>query len=505
MRTKRAVYNTLVSLLLQIVVTVTGLILPPLIIGTFGSETNGLINSISQFLKYIALLEGGVGPVIKAALYKPLAEKNDYQLKSVLNTAEAFFKKLSAFFAVYVIFLIVIFPLLNETSFDWIFIAALILVSATNTFAQYFFGITYFILLQANQKLYIANCIQIITIIINTLLTIILIYLGSNILTITLVSSLVFIARPILLSWYVKKHYRIKEIHTEEEIELKQKWDALAQHLANIVRTSSGVLVLTVFTSLKEVSVFAVYNMVAMAVRNIVLTFSAGMGAVFGSMIAKGETRLLDRSFKIYEFVTNTVSIIFFTTAGMLIIPFMQIYTRYFDDADYIRPMFAYFLIISFAVYCTRTLYSSIVTAAGKFKATNKGAFIEAAIGLGLSIILVNIFGMTGVAFALVVAIIYRKTDLAFFASRNILKRSFALYLKRMVISIFNVVLIVIVVNFILPTINPDNFFIWAIYGVAIFMLSSVITVLIGFVFYKVELKEMVLKLKRVVRTKIKT
>ena len=40
----------------------------------YGSDVNGLVSSITQFLGYIALVEGGVGGVIRAALYKPLAK-----------------------------------------------------------------------------------------------------------------------------------------------------------------------------------------------------------------------------------------------------------------------------------------------------------------------------------------------------------------------------------------------------------------------------------------------
>lgn len=61
MRSKKALANISVALILQIVAIICGLILPRLIISTFGSDVNGLINSITQFLGYIILLEAGVG------------------------------------------------------------------------------------------------------------------------------------------------------------------------------------------------------------------------------------------------------------------------------------------------------------------------------------------------------------------------------------------------------------------------------------------------------------
>ena len=500
MRTKRALYNTVASLFLQFVTIGTGLILPPLIIGTFGSETNGLLNSITQFLKHIALLEAGVGPVTKAALYKPLVTKDDKQLKAILNTATIFFKKIALIFIAYIIILVLIFPLLSETNFDWLFISSLILINAISTFFQYYFGITYSLLLQADQKLYISNLIQISTLTLNAICILILINLGSGIHIITLVSSLIFVSRPLILSYYVKKHYKIDKIETTETVKLEQKWDALVQHIANVIRSSSGVLVLTIFATLTEVSIFSVYNMVVMALRGIVLTFSSGIGAVFGSMIANGEWKKLNRTFKIYEFITSSVSIVFFTTAGLLIIPFMHIYTRNFTDANYIRPLFAYLLITSVAIYCMRTPYTSIVTASGKFRETNKGAFIEAFIGLALSVILVINFGMIGVAIGATIAIVYRMIDLSCFASRRILKRALTIFFKRIFVSIVNVFLIIIVVVNLFPSLNPSTYLNWTLYGVIIFLISSIITITLALVFYRHEFQKIIMKLKRVIK-----
>ena len=69
-----------------------GLIIPILIIKYYGSNTNGLVSSITQFLSYIVLLEFGIGPVVKNALFKPLVEKNKKNIEDVLATAKHFFR-----------------------------------------------------------------------------------------------------------------------------------------------------------------------------------------------------------------------------------------------------------------------------------------------------------------------------------------------------------------------------------------------------------------------------
>ena len=76
-REKLLVYNSITSLVGQIASVICGFVLTRLILGRYGSETNGLVASITQFLGFISFLELGIGAVVKSALYMPLAEGLD--------------------------------------------------------------------------------------------------------------------------------------------------------------------------------------------------------------------------------------------------------------------------------------------------------------------------------------------------------------------------------------------------------------------------------------------
>ena len=56
MRSKKAILNIISSLMLQITILICGFIVPKVIITNFGSNVNGLVSSITQFLAYITLL-----------------------------------------------------------------------------------------------------------------------------------------------------------------------------------------------------------------------------------------------------------------------------------------------------------------------------------------------------------------------------------------------------------------------------------------------------------------
>ena len=97
MRSRRALLNTIVQLLLEIVTVISGFIVPRLIIKTYGSDANGLVVSISQFFGYLTILQSGIGGVAKAALYKPLAENNNDEINSLVKAISNFFKKIGFF------------------------------------------------------------------------------------------------------------------------------------------------------------------------------------------------------------------------------------------------------------------------------------------------------------------------------------------------------------------------------------------------------------------------
>ena len=65
--------NIVTSLMNQAVTLACGILIPHMLISTYGSEAYGISVSITQFLSYISLLEGGIGGVARAERYQPLA------------------------------------------------------------------------------------------------------------------------------------------------------------------------------------------------------------------------------------------------------------------------------------------------------------------------------------------------------------------------------------------------------------------------------------------------
>ena len=61
MRTKQALKNMVASLMLQIVVALSGIIVPRFFTAFYGSTVNGFVSSVNQFITYMNLVEAGIG------------------------------------------------------------------------------------------------------------------------------------------------------------------------------------------------------------------------------------------------------------------------------------------------------------------------------------------------------------------------------------------------------------------------------------------------------------
>ena len=92
-------FTTLSTLLLEIVTLISGLIMPRLVLSYFGSTSNGLISSITQFLGFSTILRAGLGGAIRAALYRPIAENDNDKISAIMAATERHMNKVAAIIA----------------------------------------------------------------------------------------------------------------------------------------------------------------------------------------------------------------------------------------------------------------------------------------------------------------------------------------------------------------------------------------------------------------------
>lgn len=495
-RRQKLLLNTGSALVYQVITLACGFILPKFIIPYFGSAANGLINSITQFLTIITLCECGVGAVVQSALYRPLADKNDEEISKVVISSNRFFNKIIRLLVAYVVVLMIVYPFIIEDKFPYLYTAAMVLILALSYFAQYYLFLTYRLLLNADQLSFIQLGAHSLALILNTVFTIVLIKLGASVHIVKLGSVAAFLIQPLLIKFYVDKHYHINLKLRLTDEPLKQKWNGLAQHIASVVQSNAATFVLTVFSTLENISIYSVYYLVAHGIRQVIVSLNTGIKAMLGNMLAKNETDTLNRTFATVEFVFHTLVTLLFTVTGILILPFVRIYTANFTDASYIQPLFGVLMVTGQAVYCLRIPYEMMIQAAGHYKQTQTSSIIEAVTNIVLAVILVINFGLVGVAISTIVAIGYKTVYLAFYIRRNILYRSIRHFLKHVMVDTVCVCLMIAATLWF--DMKPTNYYEWIILALIVSLICSSVCLIINIIMYKKEVKSaMRLFLKR--------
>lgn len=487
--------NTAASLIAQITTLICGFILPRLFLQHYGSEVNGLVNSISQFLSVIAFLELGVGAVVQSSLYKPLAEKDNQQISKVMVSANKFFQRLARILLVYVISLMIIYPYIANQNFGFIYTATLIAAISISSFAQYYFGIVNSLLLNADQRGYIQYNAQTVTIILNTIVCAIMISMNGTIQVVKLVTSIIYLARPIILQIYVNNHYKInwKIKYTQEPI--KQKWNGVAQHVASVVLDGTDTIVLTVFSTLSNVSIYSVYFLVVKGVKTLFLSVTNGIQALIGELWAKQELDQLKSFFGWIEWLIHTGTTYVFSCTAALIVPFIQVYTLGIRDANYIQPTFAVLLTLANAMHCLRLPYNIMVLAAGHYKQTQRNYIVAAILNIVVSVLTVKIWGLIGVAIGTLVAMTYQTIWLAIYDSRHFIYWPLKKVIRQFLVDIISSFFIISFGSHIV--LKDITYFNWFFMAIKVAIVALFVAFCLNSLFYRSKMHRLMLKFRK--------
>lgn len=498
-RKQKLIWNSVSSLLHQIIAIVCGFILPRYFLMNYGSAVNGLVSSITQFLGFITLAECGVGAVVQSSLYKPLAIDDMVTVSKIVISSDKFFKRIAYILLGYVFVLATVYPFITIESFDYLFTLLLIIIISISSFAQYYLGMTYRLLLTADQLGFVVYGINTVALVINTMGCVILMQKGASLHAVKLISSMIFVMQPVLIRLIVKKKYKLNRKIKFTEEPIKQKWNGLAQHIATVVLNNTDTVVLTFLSTLQNVSIYAVYHLVVNGVKQIVLSTTNGMQSMLGNMLAKGENDELNRSFDNIEWFLHTIVVFVFSVTAVLIIPFVTVYTADIKDTNYIEPLFAVLISLAQASYCIRLPYNMMVLAAGHYKQTQWSAIIEAGINIFVSVVFVFHFGLVGVAVGTLIAMLYRTVYLALYLRKNIIFRKLRYFVKHIVVDVL-IFTLILSVKWIFPNyylLEEASYFAWIVLALKVGITGAIISAVINFIFYQEKMKNITMIFSR--------
>jgi hypothetical protein len=502
MRTKKFLYNSTAAASHQLIIAAVGFIVPRIMLQYYGSEVNGLVSSISQFIAYFRLVEAGLSGAAIYALYKPLAEKNFKGINGVVSAAQKFYTQAGYIFLSLVIGFSIIYPCLITThSLSKISVGLLVLILGTNGALEFFTLSKYRVLLSADQKTYVVSLASIVQLVLSTIIIIVLSKLDADVVVVQAVALISIFLRSAILMFYVRSKYRYINYQEQPDNKaLNKRWDAFYLQLLGTTQQGAPVILATVFTTLKTVSVYTIYNMVLIGINSILSIFISGLSASFGDVIARGEKQILQKAYQEFEFAYYSIIAIVYSITLATIMPFIRLYTKGITDVNYDLPLVGFLFVLNGWLYNIKTPQGMLVISAGMYRETRVQSTIQAAIIIVVGFVLAPQYGLAGILIASCLSNIYRDIDLVCFIPRNVT----GLPVKNTVYRIIRMVVAMFIIWIPVQYINSQttNFMQWSLFAFLTGIYAIIVVLLLGLICDKEQLYSVLKRVKTNIKIK---
>ena len=424
MQKSRVIKNLVVSFGSKLLTIALGFIVPRIVLMNYGSDVNGIINSITQIFSYMSLLEAGIALATRDMLYKPIVEKDRDGISYVASVSKNYFKKFTVGYGLGVLILAIVIPLTWKSSVEKSIIFSLVFFEGMSGVLSFLFTQTQSAILRADGRDYVFSGVTALKSMLAQLGKIVIVSLSIRIDALQVVYCLITILQIVIYKIYFKKHYGwINFKSAPKDAKLKNRNAYVTAEIAWVVFSSTDMVVLSTFVSTMISSVYSIYNLVFGSLTTILNTVYNSVVYLLGQAYHES----LEKYTKLHDmFLSAFVGIptIVMSICYILIIPFIKLYTAGVSDINYIYEyvplLFCIIQLLSFSSYVTRNL----ANIGGYAKQAGIVSVIEAATNLILSVILVQWLGIYGVLVATVVALPLKAVYCAYVSDRKILKRS---------------------------------------------------------------------------------
>jgi len=469
---KRRVASNFVSSLFGYVLSIAiGLILPRFFTLTYGSEVNGLIGSVNQFVVYLGLFEAGVGTATLQALYKPVALDDKNGISSIMNAAGAYYKKAGLYYLIGLLILCFGYPLAFKTDISFFRVVAIVFLTGFINVLNFWVQGKYLVLLRAEGKNYILTNLNSAMNVLTGIIKIVLIRLRVDVVLIMAAAFLVNVGTMIFILIYIKVNYKWLDPTVSADFKaIEQKNYVLIHEISTLIFNNTDIIILTIFCGLKVVSVYSMYKLVIIYLGNILSTITSSVEFSLGQLYQTQKSEFVKRV-DLCESVYSVSFHTFNSVALFLFIPFMRLYTAGITDINYVDYRLAVLFVTIELLSSVRVMMTRTISFAGHFKLTTTRTIAESIINLTVSLVAVRFWGIYGVLMGTVVALLYRTNDIIIYSNVRLIGRS---PLKTYSIHLLNLVLL-IAFQFVYKLLFPviDSYVMFAVYGAAMVLMTA--------------------------------
>ena len=504
-KTKLFAKNSLFSALQQVFIFVSGLIVPNIMLRFYGSEINGAVSSVTQLVSYVSLIEAGMSGSIIYFLYKPLYDKDYKKINSIISATKLSYRNLGFIFvALSTIVAIINAFTLKVSGLNKVEMFLLTFSIGFSGALEYFTLSKYRVLFTADQRNYIISIANILHTLIHIVVVVICAFCGFGVVVLKIVSICSVFVRSLLLHLYLKNQYKWANFKEEPDYSaLEKRWDAFYMQVLWALQSGAPIIIATYLTNMISVSIYTIYNLVITGINNIVSIFMTGLQAAFGEILVRKDEEKLNSVYKQFSFVFYGIISVVYSIAGVMLMPFIMVYTSDISDSFLYCDMFLGILfIINGLLYSFKTPQGMMVIAAGHYKETRIQTTVQALILIIFGVVFAGPLnlGLKGIVFACIISNGYRVIDLVCYVDKQIVNGSIYYTIKNLVFSLLHIVIIYCI--FSAYPINSNGYLMWIFDALKVSAISVGVLLLRWFVFERTSVKELFQRIKIIFKRK---
>ncbi len=420
-RKRKVLLNFIASVFSTVFTMALGFVLPRIILTSWGSEYNGLVNSVKTIMNYLVLLEAGISTSSLQALYKSFGEEDQHQTSVVVRSSELYYRRVSIVYFSCVLLASFIYPLVVESTIDYWTIFWVIFLQGCSGVINFAFRAAYQQLLNAEGKYYIICFITMFTQAITFAGKVVAILLFNDIIVMQLVGVIAMGIQVTIYAIYFHRKYHWIDHHVKADMSLlENRRYYIIQQVAGLAFNSTDTVVLSIFCGLKVTSVYTVYSMIYSAVGSVINIMRSSTGFVLGQSYYQGEESF-KKTYKAYTSAQVMVGAILSSTSMLLVTGFVALYTQGVEDIDYQNYLAAVLFAFHILLDCGRGANLAGANVAGQASKTTWRYLVEAGLNFTISIVLVQFWGIIGVLLGTVVSGVWRTLDSILFFYKHVL------------------------------------------------------------------------------------
>jgi O-antigen/teichoic acid export membrane protein len=421
-RVKKGKRNIIFSFGSSMLILVLGLIVPRIVVISYGSEVNGLLSSTTQLLHYLAIFEAGLASVMRNSLYGEIAADNRKNVSGIFSAGTKYYRRVSAYYFSCLIIASVIFAFAIRSQLPRMTIFLVVMLSGMSSVITFYFLSSIKNVIEADGNYYFIAVLDLILRVLNYGVTIAAALLHFDVVVIKALALVATIINILIYRIYFKRKYGWIDKKEEPQLHrFKQRKFYIVHQLASLLFSTTDVTLLTFFANLTVVSIYTVYNSVTSAIQTLMNSISSSLVFALGQTYnedLKKYSKLHD-AIKCFYIQVNFILI---TICYFMFIPFVNVYMRG-ADADYADKWVALlFCLISLLNSC-RMLDNNLASISFRMKETMNHVIIEAVINLIVSVSLIWKMGIYGVLLGTCCAILYRVAVAPYYSEKHILHR----------------------------------------------------------------------------------